>query len=292
MWDVRKVETGLHLGCSTHWWFSHSYSCLLFSAHVLLRSHSVQGSVCGSEELSCSPSSGFTLAPIPQPWLRIPRRRRCQIPTVFHTTCNICSALTRLTAASQTAPSTQYHTSLCCIQVNIILFLVFFLNPCEIHWNSTWRRSKDRLWSINCCYALKRSLQTICSATGAAVRWLFLLGSICFSSFIFPFAITMCCTMIMSLNSFFCSINGPNRISKRKRISKTLYMFYEGKNRQSSHVCEFYLRFCRYFSFRCLPLQKTYFTWQELSLHRTFSWHLYIYILENGWIKVSLPMGL
>lgn len=129
--DVIKVATVVHLGCSFHPWFSHSYSCLLFSAYMLLRSRSVHGSVCGSEELSCSPRSDFILAPTS--WLRIPRRRRCQIPTAFHTTCNICSALTRLTAASQTAPRTQYYISLCCIQVNIVYLFIYFWNPSEVH---------------------------------------------------------------------------------------------------------------------------------------------------------------
>lgn len=80
-----------------------------------------------------------------------------------------------------TGPSTQYHISLRCIHANIFLFF----SPCEVHWNSTWRRSKVRLWSINCCYAPKSSLQIDCFATDADVRCLFPWGSICFSSFIF-----------------------------------------------------------------------------------------------------------
>lgn len=244
---------------------------------MLLRSRSVHGSVCGSEELSCSPRSDFILAPTS--WLRIPRRRRCQIPTAFHTTCNICSALTRLTAASQTAPRTQYYISLCCIQVNIVYLFIYFWNPSEVHWNSTWRRSKDRLWSINCCYAPKSSLQTICSATGADVRWLFSLGSVCFSSFIFPVAITMCAQWWCPGTVCFAQSMVQIGYRRERKLAKP-YTFYE-KEKSPEFTCLWVLSKVLQIFLFLLLLQKMYFTVQELSLHRTFS-GFYIFWSMDG----------
>lgn len=121
-------------------------------------------------------------------------------------------------------------------------YCFLFFSPCEVHWNSTWRRSKDRLWSINCCYAPKSSLQRSCITTGAGVICcLFPLGSIC--SFIFPIEITMCCTTMSSWNSLFCSSNGP---STRKKDN--LFVFYSKKNYHSSHLT-------LHFSFRRVLLQ-------------------------------------
>lgn len=124
-------------------------------------------------------------------------------------------------------------------------YCFWFFSPCEVHWNSTWCRSKDRLWSINCCYAPKSSLQRSCITTGAGViRCLFPLGSICCSSFIFPIEITMCCTMMSSWNSLFCSISGPS--TRKKDNSQSLVcVSYKGKLSQfTSEVMQIFI-FCK-----------------------------------------------
>lgn len=94
--------------------FSFIFSIFFFH-HCAVCAHVLR--VCRAEELSCMVHSGFTLAPALSLWQQIPHTLRCQLSTAFHTTCNICSLLTRVTTVSKSAWATKYHISLCCREI-------------------------------------------------------------------------------------------------------------------------------------------------------------------------------
>lgn len=90
--------------------------------------------VCWAEELSCTVHSGFTLAPVLPLWQQIPLTPTCQLSAAFHTTCNICLLLTRVTTVSKAAWAAKYQISLDRrenTENSTSIFYVVFLCFCE-----------------------------------------------------------------------------------------------------------------------------------------------------------------
>lgn len=120
--------------------------------------------VCRAEALSCMAHSGFTLAPVLSPWQQISHCLRCQLSTAFHTTCNICSLLTRVTTLSKTAWATKYHISLCCRETYRKFHLHIVSSISETQRKPTFyctHCSKVWLRPINHCCASKSSCNNL-----------------------------------------------------------------------------------------------------------------------------------
>lgn len=97
LWVSQSLCVCQNLPCIvSHSCFSHFFHCAVY-AHVLHHSYSMQQSVCWVEELCWMAHSGFTLAPVLSHCRQIPHTCCCQLLTAFHTTCNICSHLTKVT---------------------------------------------------------------------------------------------------------------------------------------------------------------------------------------------------